>query len=86
MSSDQVLEAVLAIKGDVGEVKARIIALNAWLDAHVQEDQRAHERIAKLELAQAVHRGKLSVWHALSAAGGGLVMAGVQYALKVLNP
>lgn len=71
--SDPVLETLFEIKGDVGEMKASLRALNAWMEQHASEDREAHERIAELELNSATRRGRASVWHLMATGAGATI-------------
>lgn len=71
--SDPVISVLLDIKEDVGEVKASLRALNAWMEQHAREDREAHERITKLEMRAAAQRGRASVWHIIATGTGALL-------------
>jgi hypothetical protein len=80
--NDPILEALLDIKNDVGEVRAKIGALEVWLTQHVADDTVDHERIRKLEMADAVARGKASVWQLASVAAGSALGWAIEYFMK----
>lgn len=80
--NDPILEALLDIKNDVGEVRAKIAALEVWLTHHAAEDSTAHERIRKLEMADAVSRGKASVWQLGAVAAGSAIGWAIEYFMK----
>ena len=80
--NDPILEALLEIKSDIGEVRAKIGSLEVWITSHVAEDQRAHESIRRLEMAGAVAKGKAYVWHLVAIAGGSGLGWAVEYLMK----
>jgi hypothetical protein len=78
--SEQILEAVMDLKGDVGGVVARLDALDAWMKEHAAQDQAAHARIQAMEITQAKARGAASVWTMLAIGIG----TGVGYLIELL--
>jgi len=75
MSDQQTLTHLMAIRGDLGELKAGQAAMRAALAAHVQEDEKAHDRIRSLELRQATHKGAAAVWMLLLTGAAALIGA-----------
>ena len=68
--SDQILDAVLDLKSDVGGVKADIQGLRTALAEHVSSSATAHARITALEMHNAQVRGMTTVWGAIAVAIG----------------
>lgn len=79
--NDPVMDALLDIKGDVGEVKASLRSMNAWMEQHAREDREAHERITAIELRAATQRGRASVWHIIATGAGALFGYFVQFVI-----
>ena len=75
--SDAVLEALMDLKGDVGDIKGGLgelkagqAALHNWIDDHVAVDAAAHARITALETKAAESRGAKAVWNTVSIGVG----------------
>lgn len=63
-----VLETLLEIKSQLGEVHATTNALSEKLTRHVEDDEVTAERVRTLELAQAKERGARKTWAVLGTA------------------
>lgn len=83
--SDPVINVLLDIKEDVGEVKASLRAMNAWMEQHAREDREAHERIQALELRSATQRGRASVWHIIATGVGAVVGFVAEHAITYFS-
>jgi len=59
--SDEILRAILDLKGDVGTLLGKVDSLDERMTTHVAEDSKAHERIGALERHNSRLAGKLSV-------------------------
>lgn len=81
--SDEILRTLIDIKGDTGEIRGRLEALEGKLTAHVAEDRAAHGRITQLELAGATQRGRASVWHVIAVGAGSAVGYVIHVAIEL---
>lgn len=79
---DPVLVAVMELKGDVGEVKAQLLALDAWMKQHALDDKEAHARLAQIELREADDRGARRIIHGMFAAVGSIIGSGLTMAVN----
>ena len=78
--NNQILAAILDLKGDLGELKAGQDGQRRWMESHVAEDRLAYGRITVLEMAGAKQRGRSSVF----ALGATVVGAAIGYAVQLM--
>ncbi len=79
--SDQVLNAVLEMKQDVGAMNAKVDLMLEWAKTHSAEDRAAHGRITALETTNSVAAGKRSILQAAGVMVGSVVTMAAQAAI-----
>jgi hypothetical protein len=66
------MEVLLAIKQDIGEIKGSLSGHVKAFDDHVQMDEKAYHAISEIRQQQAKQKGFIA---AMGAVGGGVVAA-----------
>lgn len=79
ISNDQIYDALLGIKGDIGELKADNNSTRTWLAQHVQDDKELTERVNVLSSSYARQRGAAKVWSLIGAATGAALGAAASF-------
>lgn len=72
VSNNDLLNVLLEIKNDVGQLKQQATGHTAWMTQHVEDDKKMAKDINTLQMQGARQKGFLG---ALSIMGGGLTYA-----------
>jgi hypothetical protein len=69
------LQTLLNIREDIGELKALQTAANETFAKHCADDAIAHGRIREIELVQAKQRGAVRTWGIIATGAATLISA-----------
>ena len=76
--TSEILQALLEIKDDVGQIKSSQSSLRELAVNHAAQSAAAHTRITALEMDAARQRGARAVWNTVAVGVGTAVGYGVQ--------
>jgi gas vesicle protein len=71
--SDPILQLLMDIKGDVGELKASTQTFADGLKKHIEDDEKLAEDVKTLQLTQAANKGAARVWTLVGSGIGAAV-------------
>ena len=76
MSTDNdVYNVLMAIREDLGEIKATLKSTAGVLEGHIEEDKIWVDKVRRIELDEARQRGAMRVWATIATTAGAIAGA-----------